>query len=279
MMITSFRHDNERKGKRRKLLGALLLLTFLIFLVRGPLSNSLGGLFATIGRPFWAVEEEIKSEFAHVQNVLISKEELAKENAQLRADLDHVAIEAYSRERMQDENDQLKAKLGRDPEMNFILARVLTSPATSPYDTLIIDAGEEVGARAGMDVYADGDFIIGKLSRTWKRGSIVTLASSPENELNVTVGSSSIPALAHGVGGGNLRIVLPRASLVSVGDLVDIPALGAGYAGVVSAIDQPEGTSLEALFLKLPFNMSQVRWVYLAVPKDDKKAVTPHKEQ
>lgn len=279
MMITSFRHDNERKGKRRKILGAFLLLTFLIFLVRGPLSNSLGGLFATIGRPFWAVEDEIKTEFEHVQNVLTSKEALAKENAQLRADLDHVAIEAYSRERMQDENDQLKAKLGRDPEMNFILARVLTSPASSPYDTLIVDAGEDVGAKTGMDVYADGDFIIGKLSRTWKRGAIVTLASSPEIELNVTVGSSSIPAVAHGVGGGNLRIVLPRGSLVSVGDLIDIPALGAGYAGVVSAIDQPEGTSLESLFLKLPFNMSQVRWVYLAIPKDDKKSVTPHKDQ
>ncbi len=275
MMITSFRHDNERKGKRRKILGALLLLTLLIFLVRGPLANSLGGLFATIGRPFWAVEDEIKTEFEHVQNVLTSKETLAKENVQLRADLDHVAIEAYSRERLQDENDELKAKLGRDPEMNFILVRVLTSPASSPYDTLIIDAGEDVGAKTGMDVYADGDFIIGKLSRTWKRGSIVTLASSPENELNVTVGSSSIPAVAHGVGGGNLRIVLPRGSLVSVGDLVDIPALGRGYAGVVSAIDQPEGTSLEALFLKLPFNMSQVRWVYLAIPKEDKKAQAP----
>ena len=277
MMITSFRHDNERKGKRRKIFAALILLTFLIFLVRGPLSGSLGGLFATIGTPFWSVEDEIKTEFEHVQDVLTSKEVLVTENARLRADLDYVAMQAYSRERMQDENAELKARLGRNTEMNFILARVLTSPASSPYDTLIIDAGEDVGAKTGMDVYADGDFIIGKISRTWKRGSIVTLASSPENELNVTVGSSSIPATAHGQGGGNLRIVLPSGSLVSVGDLVDIPALGASYAGVISAIDKPEGTSLESLFLKLPFNINQVRWVYLAIPKDDKKSVAPHK--
>lgn len=269
-MITSFRHDNKRKEKRRRILIGFILLLVLIFFVRGPLSASLGGVLAAIGRPFWLVKVELQNDLSDFASVFTSKDALAKENAQLHEELDRIAAEAYSREKLADENEELKARLGRNPEISFILGRVIASPAESPYDTLVIDAGEDVGIREGMDAYADGDFVIGKVTRTWKRSALITLLSAPENELSVTVGSSSIPAMARGVGGGNMRIVLPKGSDVSVGDLVDIPALGPSYAGVVSAIDQPQGTSLEALFLRLPFNMNQIKWVYIAQPIDTK---------
>ncbi len=271
-MITSFRHDNERKLKRRKILGAVFFFAVLIFLVRGPLTNSLSGVLVEIGRPFWSVEEGARGTLADVVALFSSKLALQKENAQLKETIDSIAVEALSRDRLRDENTELKAELGRDPESTLILGRVLASPAVSPYDTLIIDAGTDHGVTIGMDAYTDGDFVIGRVTRTWKRSALVTLVSSPDNEFSVVVGSSSIPTLAHGMGGGNIRIVLPRGSSASIGDLADIPQLANSYVGVVATIDQPEGSSLETLFLRLPFNINQIRWVYLAVPQEDNNA-------
>ena len=268
-MITSFRHDKRKSERRRTLLGALFIITLIIFFVRGSLSNNLGEVLLFVGRPLWSVEDAFMSRFSNFFALLHSKTQLAEENQRLHATLDMISLEALTRDQLRDENESLKSQLGRNPEYALILGRVLAAPPVSPYDTLIVDAGEEHGVQLDMDVLTDGDFKIGKVTRVWKRSSLVTLYSAPDVELSVAVGSSSIPAIARGTGGGNFRITLPRGVAVSVGNLVNIPALAPEYAGLVSAIDQPAGSSLENIFVTLPVNITQLKWVYFAKPVDD----------
>ena len=81
----------------------------------------------------------------------------------------------------------------------------------------------------------------------------------------------SIPAVAHGIGNGNFRIILPKGVDVFENDLVNIPALAPEYLAKVISIERPVGSSLEALYLQLPFNITQLKWVYIAHPINDTK--------
>lgn len=269
-MITSFRHDKARVHKRRQLLAALFILAFTMFLARGPLSGPLGGVLHAVGRPFWSIEGSAEEHIGGVSTLFRSKFALEAENKKLQDSLDLAATEAYSRELLRTENEALKMKLGRSPEFAFTLARVLVSPAVSPYDTLIIDAGVDHGVTPHMEVFGDGDFVIGEVTRVFARSSVVLLYSTPDTELSVIIGSSSLPTIAHGAGGGNFRATLPKGAEVAVGDVVAIPALASEYIGVVDAVDRPSGSSLQTVFIKLPFNLFTQKWVYLAQPIDDR---------
>jgi cell shape-determining protein MreC len=270
-MITSFRHDKARVQKRRQLLVALAVLTLTIFLARGPLSASLGGVLHVVGRPFWNAKEGIIHSVGEVSLLFRSKSSLQEENKKLQDSLDLVAAEAYSRELLRAENEALKTKLGRSPEFALTLARVLVSPEISPYDTLIIDAGSDHGVLLHTEVFGDGDFKIGEVTRVFARSAVVSLYSTPDAELAVNIGSSSLPAIARGAGGGNFRATLPKGAEVVVGDAVLIPALAPEYAGVVGAIERPDGSSLQTVFIQLPFNLFTLKWVYLAQPVPERE--------
>ena len=262
-MIISFRHDKQRSHHRRKLLGIFFVSAVVIFLARAPISNMLGGVLASAGGPLWMIEDVVAERVHDVKTIFTSKIALQKENATLRDALDAVAIESLSRDMLRAENDTLKTKLGRSPERSLLLGRVLSSPAASPYDTLLIDVGERYGVSVGMEVFTDGDFVIGVITRTWKESSLVTLYSAPGSEVFATIGTSSIPAIAHGTGGGNFRIVLPKGLSIAVGDMVEMPALSPTYVGVVGGVARSEQSSLQTIFTKLPINIYQLKWVYV----------------
>ena len=267
-MITSFRHDNERKAKRKKILGILLCTSLLLLIFRTPVSLYLSNGVHIVARPLLVVEAYFSDMFAGTFYFFASKQSLAEENARLTSALDLVLLESYSREMLRRENEELKSALLRHEGKNLLVARVLASPGVgAPYDSLVIDVGESDGLALGTRVFIDGDFVIGEITQLFMRSAVVTLYSSSGNEIAVTVGTSSIPTIAYGVGGGNFRIVLPRGLDIVVGDIVDIPSLSLEYAGVVDAVRKNEGSSLQDIFFKLPINMHSLRFVYILAPE------------
>lgn len=264
--ISGFRQDKHAKRRRKKLLAALCVAALLVVVARGPLFTNLSGFFHVVARPFWNFAAFFDEKGTAFRYHLQSKKELEKENIRLTGILDSMTAESYSRLLLRKENDELKAKLGRNPENEFLLARVLAAPSASAYDTLVIDAGEVHGSFVGMKVFGDGEFVIGEVVRIFSRTSVVMLYSSYGNELPVLLSASSTPTVAQGLGGGNFRITLPRGVPTKVGDVALIPALAPEYVGVVDAIDRPEGSSLQQIYLKWPFNMHSLQWVYLQMP-------------
>jgi cell shape-determining protein MreC len=270
-MITSFRHDQREKDRKRRIFAALFVGMVIVFLFRGPLGVFFGGTLHVIGRPFWGVTNFMGDVAGETRALFSSKIALEAENQKLRETLDLVVLDAYGQERLRQENTELQALLLRKPEFSFMLGRVLAAPPLSPYDTLVIDAGTNHGVFVGMEAFTDGDFKLGVVTRVFKRSAVVTLFSSPDNTFPVLVGTSSVPANIFGVGGGNFRISLPKGVEIAVGDVVETPALQPEYVGVVEAISRPEGSSLQTLFVKTPFSIAKLRWVYLAVPQDNSR--------
>lgn len=265
-MITSFRQDNKRKQKRLQVAILFALLLFLLLILKTPVSNLLGGAFHVVGAPFWSARLSVMEWFHEEKALVASKKSLLKENDELKDIIDRTALDAYSYTLLRQENDMLKEKFGRKPEKEFLLARVLATPGQSPFDTLVIDAGTAEGVSSGMRIFTDGDFVIGEVTSVFHHSAVVTLYSSSGTELAVELVASSTPATLYGQGGGNFLITLPRGVPVSVGDLVDIPALAPEYAAVIDAVNRPEGESLQYIYLKLPVNVYQLKWVYVASP-------------
>ena len=263
--LAGFRHDKQRRTERRKLLGYFLLCAIILLVFQTSLFNLLSPIFFQIARPLWVAEHSAVNLWMDVRGLFSFKESLVRENRRLSETLDLVSLEAYSREQLRDENERLRGMLSRVSTRSLLLTRVLATPGRSPYDTLFIDAGLEEGLTSGMKVFTDGDFVIGEISRVMKGGATVMLYSSYGNELSVTVGTSSIPATARGQGGGNFRITLPRGLSVLRGDLVHIPALAPEYVGIVEAVDRPTLGSLQNLYLRWPFNVNELTWVYIAI--------------
>ncbi|OGZ08271.1 MAG: hypothetical protein A3C13_04485 [Candidatus Lloydbacteria bacterium RIFCSPHIGHO2_02_FULL_50_11] len=224
--------------------------------------------FGTVTRPFLAANFSVAEWWGGNRQMLASKSSLIAENKRLNETLDRMSLGAYSREALRNENERLKAVLGRASGRSLLLARVLATPGRSPYDTLLLDVGQDDGIGIGMKVFVEGDFAIGEVSKVMNASSVVTLYSSYGNELPVTMGSSSIPASAKGVGGGNFRISLPKNAEVAVGDIVHIPSIAPQYAGVVAAVDHPEGSSLQDIYLRWPFNVHTLSWVYIATAEE-----------
>lgn len=262
-MITSFRHDNEKKIRRNKILGVFFVLFLIILVFRTPVEAKFAGIFHFVARSFLSVALSVGDSLSSTRAYFSSKRSLLDENTRLRDALDLVSAESYSHDTLERENETLKSALGRNSERSLLLARVLASPGRAPFDTLIIDAGESLGVTPGTPVLVDGDFAIGEVTKVFSESSVVTLYSSSGNELPVTVGSSSLPTTAYGVGGGNFRIVLPRGIPIVEGDVIEIPSLSPLFAGVVDAVSKQGSGSLQEIYFKWPMNIQSIRFVYL----------------
>lgn len=265
--LSSFRHTHERRRRRRRVAILIIVALVMAYLMRGQLANLASSVLHSAIRPIWEVGNFFEERITDLSVYLKSKQELAKENARLSSALILASAENVSRDLLRAENTLLKERLGRPTEYTLILARVLAAPSRSPYDTLVIDVGEEHGVLPGMKVFGDGDFAIGEITQNFRRSAIVTLYTSSGVTLPVTIGTSSVPAVAYGWGGGNLRITIPRGLEIAEGTLVEIPALAPEYVGVVIAKESVEGSSMEHLYLALPFNLYELKWVYVAVPQ------------
>src|SRR3989344_3200481 len=265
--LTGFRHDNEKKAQRKKTLLVLVALVLLIVVFHSPLEGVFSGVSQYVARPFFIARANVVDYFSITRSYFSSKKTLMSKNAELRSAIDLLLAEAYSREVYRKENEALKSVLGRDTtHSSLLLSRVLASPGRAPYDTLIIDAGSNLGVVVGTPVQSDGNFVIGEVTKVYAASAIVTLYSSSGNELPVTVGSSSIPTIAYGVGGGNFRIILPKGILVLKRDVIEITSLTPLFAGVVEEAYSPEGSSLQEIYFKFPMNVHELRFVYLDVP-------------
>lgn len=270
-MITSSRHDKERKDLRKKRLGIFLGAVLLILIFRSPVEGFLSGIFQYIARPMWVVKNTTGDFFSQYVYIFQSKNLLYEENARLKNSLDLVALEAYSREQLRKENEELKLMFARQTGRTLLLARVLANPGRAPYDTFVIDAGESDGLREGMKVFVDGDFVIGEISRIFNKSAVVTLYSSDGSELPVTIekmGTSSIPTIGYGIGGGSFRSILPKGAEVAVGDTVIIPSIAPQYLGTIDAVVRADGSSLQEVYFKLPINIYALKYVYIATAEE-----------
>jgi cell shape-determining protein MreC len=133
------------------------------------------------------------------------------------------------------ENVELRALLGDDGEQR-IVAGVIGRPHTVPYDVLVLDRGSDDGVVEGAPVFIGDDAVIGIVSQTFSKSSIVELITTPGFTVSVYILGPNIYTNAIGIGGGQLKVGVPQGIKLAPGDLVILPGVDAGIYGAISTV-------------------------------------------
>lgn len=186
----------------------------------------------------------------------------------LQKELEETKLELVKTRLLEEENKSLKEILGRVHSKNTILASVLKTPPYSPYDSLIVDIGEDYKVKTGDRVFASGDILIGYVTEIYANTAKVILFSSPGEKYDVVIGSTTnIHTTASGLGGGNFEINIPEGLDVKVDDPISIPSIWPITFGKVENIEKDPSRTFSKITFKNPVNMWQLRWVEIEIGK------------
>lgn len=185
----------------------------------------------------------------------------ATEVTRLRAELAKAMASVADHDLLAAEVLELRERLGRsDTPQARIVAGVLMRPPWTSYDTLLIDAGEAQGVVVGAMVSAGGAGLIGHVSEVYATVARVELFSAPGVSYQATL-NGTLPVAVEGQGGGSLRAEMPAGTKVSVGDTVSFPGLMGGVVATVSATEAKAGESFIVIYMALPANPQELRFV------------------
>lgn len=236
MISSSLSPRRRRSDGKWFVLAALVVLAGGVYVLRGPLSGLLWSALQPIAA--WRYGAGAAAELASTTAALAGRDALYKENV------------------------ELKKLLGRSAEAPSVLASVLMRPPQTPYDTLVIDLGEQDGIALNAGVSAGGTSLVGRVTDLYAHTARVTLfsASGETYDAVLLTKSGSMPVSVEGQGGGSLRGQVPSGSDVKVGDPVVLPGIAGSLAATVERIDRG-GESYLTLYMRLPVDPFALRFV------------------
>lgn len=259
MMPIQDRRKNKYTGVLRT---SLVVAIFFAIMSVGTLRDGVTGLLFFVATPFWRAERSVYEEVGGKMSFLQSKQALSAANRAIEERNRFLSSELSMAAVFKKENQELKEILDRrEPEKEFILARVLAQPNRSPYDTLIVDKGEKDGVREGDIVTAYGNVAIGTVGRVYAASSIVTLFSSPGNKIDAFLAVENVPVVMEGVGGGNFKTRLPKGIVVAEGDAIVSPSLDVPLIATVGVVESSPSDAFQDIFFQTPVNIYELKWV------------------
>lgn len=251
MTTISHKRRGGDRGVRRFLFIVLgVTLAAILFVWRAPITNV-----------FWSV----------MGPILSARQELANQGeiARLEAELASTTTLLLDRNILFRENIELKNRLGRTVEGQSLLAAVILHPPGTPYDTLVLDVGEKEGVAIGDLVFASGSAVIGKITEVYSSVARATLFSAPGqvHDALIFAEGGSVPISLEGQGGGSFTGRLPQGTRVTAGETVLFPGIMPVFAARVSYVESPQGESFQTVFLQLPVNPFELRFVEVRKPQ------------
>jgi cell shape-determining protein MreC len=248
---------NRRKTYLFPLIGLLLFVSF-IALFQWIFPKALPSIFSAIASPLWNSKVAITES---VQNVGKSKDDLINENILLEQKLAELSAQKIIIDTLESENAELRSVLSRLGDKKALLATVLQRPPRTPYDTMILDVGNQDGVKNQSKVLYGGHILIGEIFEVLPNVSKVKLYSTAGEKFDARIGSTSIETVITGRGGGSFEAILPKELSVKEGDGVYIPHLTPLLFGtVVSKVPDIE-SSFEKILIELPINIYEIRFV------------------
>ena len=252
--------SNRYNGGRKKpllgalfvsLIGATLLLTF---------SSSLRSVALSFFAPLWRAENVVVSSAGGLSDTLSSKDTLIAELHALRKSAVQSDMLVRRFRILEEENIELKRLLGRQFYESAVLASVLGRPAATPYDTLLIDVGENSVA-VGDRVVVEGSIVLGTVSEVHKKTAQVVLFSAPGVETQVLVGPERIPVTARGQGGGSFIAEFPREAHIEEGYTIVLPGINPFLFATVASTEVSPSDAFVTVRFNNPVNFQALTWV------------------
>lgn len=260
-MIHQFQ-DKKQIIRRKKIIKNVIGFgIFFILAILGVLSWS-GKIFHAIGRPIWESEKLATDSFYNVNYLFRTKAAITKENHNLIEENSNIRLTMIDYQILKNEVNRLKEILGRTPtEDNFILANILTKPNHSPYDTVVIDIGEDMGIKEMDQVYADGNIPIGNISKVYNKTSLVSLYTNPGQKTEGFMDIINASVMLTGRGGGNFEMIIPSELSAEKGTIIYLPGSTSLVVAIVDEIISAPTDPFKKVLLSSPVNVQNLKWV------------------
>jgi cell shape-determining protein MreC len=256
-------HRDNNKFKLYKTSFIVVLVFAIFYFWGGGILNVASSIVVGVSTPVLKIGVSTKNGLVSYFSVFSFKKNLYEENDSLKKENEAIKLRLIGVDELYIENKKLKSILGRAEDRKLILASVLSRPNSSPYDSLIIDAGKNLNIQNGDTVVVGGDISIGAVSYVYGKSSKVELFSNPNNSMDVLVGESNIATSAKGKGAGNFEIELPRDISIKIGDIVSAPSIDVKMLGVVEYIDINPSNPFQKILFKSPVNIRNIKWVQI----------------
>ncbi len=254
-MKKQFLNKKKPRGSKK-----IIIIIVTILLGLGLIFYS-GTFFNFLGRPLWLSSNFISEKIKDLTYLFKDKKSLQKENQNLREENFSLKLFHINYQILENENIKLKETLNRLPKENFVLANILSKNNQSFYNTFIIDVGDDHGLREGSLVLANGEIPIGKTEKVYKKTSLVTIFSSPQQETEAFIEGLNISINLIGRGGGNFETSVPMDLPVESGTSVFLPSKNLSVLAVVEEIISEPAEPHKKIILRSPVNTQDLKWV------------------
>lgn len=256
----------KRTARRSLRFVVILLLAFALLAAAGRWApHALATPVQAIARPFIIVRNAIGESIVSTVSFFQSKAAIEAQNATLQKELILYNAVVAERDYFAGQTADLQKLLGSagsSTPSKFAIARILSKPNFSPYDTMLVAASDSINI--GDLVFADPHTIIGYVSAVSKTAVTVTAYSTPGQNTKVLIGSSSIEAVATGLGGGTLEVRLPRNAPVAIGDLVTAAGISdIGILGRVEVATATPSAPFERVLFTSPLDIFDLSYVLI----------------
>ena len=237
-----------------------VLLSFLAFLF----PRAMRGIFSTTAVPIWTIRDTIVNGFGNVAGFFSFKSSLISKVNNLQNQVTSLELKQTDYDAVVKENQDLKSLFGQNVGENpngRVLARILSKPPESPYDTFVLDAGSDNGIAVGDKVYISDTILIGEITSASLKTSVVNLFSKSGMENSLTDERTGATYQVAGQGGANMSFQAPKDADILWGDVFNYPTLATSVVGSVFYIDQSAQSSFKTVYLRVPGNVFQTKWV------------------
>lgn len=243
------------------------VLIVLFFAVLGILISifpvGIKNIFNTIAKPIWSIGDFSKNSFGNIYSFFSLQNNLVLKNKNLEEQVNTLNMQVVDYDAVLKENQDLKAMYGRKNDNERILARVLSKPPQSPYDTLVVDTGLNYDIKVGDMVYMSDNIIVGEVVSVTSNTSMIQLFSSGDRRTQITLERTGATYEVIGQGGANFTIEAPKDADILWGDVFTYPGIVSSVIGSVYYIDSNSQSSFKTIFIKIPGNIFQSKWVFI----------------
>ncbi len=251
--------DKKQKYQKRKI---ILIFSFFVISTFGLVYLTTNGLWYDLGSIFWKSKNFSNDALSDNSYILRTKKSVFEKNRELIIENIKLRNQMIDYDILKTENTQLKETLGRwKDNNNIIISSVLAKPNFSPYDSIIIDIGENYNIKIGDRVYSGPNILVGEVDQVYKNSSLVLLYSNPGKKTSVLIDGLNTNIEIIGRGGGNFEMTTPVDLYVEKGKSVLSPSINPEVIAIVGDVISSPNDPVKKFILSAPINVQNLKWV------------------
>jgi rod shape-determining protein MreC len=258
------------KNFRRGFVAFLVVALFIIFSNLGYLSFLKSFFHNTFGKAGESISRGIRNT-KDIFAVIGTIRSLAKENAGLNQKIDELSFENARLQSAKTENTALRRALNfsENAEYETIPTEVTSSDPTGFSQTIIVDKGESDGVSLGQAVVTSPGLLVGRVTKTYRNTSEITLITDPTITINAEISDSGARGLIKGEHGISLTLdLVTQNEVIKSGDKIITSGLAGDFPrglliGEINAIKSASSELFQQAFVSPIADLKNLRFLFV----------------